>query len=415
MCGKPLKRFSRRRRCHTQLKQGVNENGFNLRPRRYEFCEFKTSLLRIPLAFALLVAGFLWSPAHSAPDASGDARSRFLQLCDRAITEIPAGNRKDPFFVDSYAVRALCVAYDMTGKKEYLNDCREWSGRMVAFQGNMVPAGAYYMNYGRKPGEEKGSWYVADSSSIAMGVLATAVRCKGIEKQRFLNSAKSFASQVMANYVGPAGGIRNGFWPKFDGEWWCSSGIFGSLSFLLYNETGDERYLKSGLGVVDWLNRFDLAQAEPYPLSEMGPTLPMYVLEAYSAGLPHLKPGSDTSKLALTRISSALDWTAGQQCKPPGDRQWAAEVKWGMKFGGLPFHQYVYSRVLPEGARLSAVADHEMDQLASVVFTGKVKFTQLPVFMMMSYAERLAPGAIYKSSKGVSTETQRGRPQPKPD
>jgi hypothetical protein len=339
--------------------------------------------------------------ARAGETAPADFRPRFLQLCDLAATEINVENRKEPFFVDSYAVRALCVAYDMTGKKEYLDACRTWSEHMLTAQAKMIPGGAYYMNYNRKPGEDKGGWYVADSSSIAMGVLATAVRCRGAEKQRFLDSAKAFAALVLDNYIGPGGGIRNGLWPEFDGEWWCSSGIFGSLAFLLYDETGEERYLKAALGTVNWLNALELAKAEPYPVSEMGPTLPMYVLEAYSAGLPHLKKGSDLRKAALARVSSTLDWVAEQQQKPPRERQWPANVKWGMKFGGLPFHQYVASRVLPDGSKLSAEADREMAALGSVVFTDKVAFTQLPVFMMMSYAERLSPGVIYKSSSGT--------------
>jgi hypothetical protein len=37
-----------------------------------------------------------------------------------------------------------------------------------------------------------------------------------------------------------------------------------------------------------------------------------------------------------------------------------------------------------------------MRQLASVVFDGAPKVTQLSMFMLMSYAERLKPGAIYR-------------------
>jgi hypothetical protein len=363
-----------------------------------------TSPLFARLTIALWLAALFSSPAHGAQSAGSDFRPRFLQLCDLASAEIQAGTRKDPSFIDSYAVRALCVAYDMTGRKAYLDACRAWSDRMLASQAKMIPPGAYYMNYGRKPGEEKGGWYAADSSSIAMGVLATAVRCPGTEKQRYLDSAKQFAALVMDNYIGPGGGIRNGLWPKFDGEWWCSSGIFGSLAFLLYAETGEERYLKVALGTMEWLNHLELAKVEPYPLSEMGPTMPMYVLEAYSAGMPYLKPGSDIRKTALAKISTALDWVAEQQQKPPRERQWPADVKWGMKFGGLPFHQYVQSRVLPDGPKLTAAADREMAQLESLVFSNKVALTQLPAFMMMSYAERLSPGAIYKSSNGKRAE-----------
>jgi hypothetical protein len=357
--------------------------------------------LSFRFAFALSILTLGLPTVRGAESVPTDFRPRFLQLCDLAATEINVPGRKEPFFVDSYAVRALCVAYDMTGKKEYLDACRKWSEHMLTEQAKMIPRWAYYMNYNRKPAEDKGGWYVADSSSIAMGVLATAVRCSGAEKQRFLDSARQFAALVMDNYIGPGGGIRNGLWPKFDGEWWCSSGIFGSLAFLLYDETGEERYLKTALGTVGWLNRLELAKAEPYPVSEMGPTMPMYVLEAYSAGLRHLQARNELRKAALARIDSTLEWVTAQQQRPPLQRQWPANVRWGMKFGGLPFHEYVASRVLPDGPKLIADGDREMAALGSVVFTNKIAFTQLPVFMMMSYAERLSPGDIYKSSRPV--------------
>jgi hypothetical protein len=75
-----------------------------------------------------------------------------------------------------------------------------------------------------------------------------------------------------------------------------------------------------------------------------------------------------------------------------------------MKFGGLPFHQYVYSRALPDGQKLSAAADREMESLADIVFTKQPALTQLPMFMMMSYAERLSPGTIYRTSHRKSAK-----------
>ena len=262
------------------------------------------------------------------------------------------------------------------------------------------------MNYNRKPGEDTGSWYVADSSSIAMGLLATAVRCDGAQRQRYLDSVKSFAQLVMDSYVGKAGGIRNGFWPQYDGEWWCSSGIFGSLAFLLYDETGDKQYLKTALGTLRWLNALDLTADQPYPLREMGPTMPMYVLEAYSAGLPHLKPGSPMHTDALAKISWALDWMARNQGNPEAEKRWSLE-KWGMKFGGLPFHMYVYSRCLPNGREISEAADRQMRHLAAVLPGKKPELSQLAAFMMMSYAERLSPGTLYRTSRIAAGPTQR--------
>jgi len=114
----------------------------------------------------------------------------FLRLADVAAQALrlePSPDRapikKNPFrdypqfFVDSYAVRALAVAYDLTGRERYFTACRAWSDRMLRHQSGMTPQGAYYMNYHRKPGESTGQWFVADCGSIAMGVLATALRC----------------------------------------------------------------------------------------------------------------------------------------------------------------------------------------------------------------------------------------------
>jgi uncharacterized protein YyaL (SSP411 family) len=153
-----------------------------------------------------------------------DFRTRFLMFCDMAAAELnkeitrfadrdnadPATHHM-PFFEDAHAVRALAVAYDVTGDRKYLDACRKWSDRMIAYQDKMIPSGAYYMNHSRAPGQDHGQWNVADSGSIALGVLATAIRCDDpVEKAKYLRSVKAFAKLVMDNYVGPDGGISNG-------------------------------------------------------------------------------------------------------------------------------------------------------------------------------------------------------------
>ncbi|MGB9772470.1 MAG: hypothetical protein ACPL4I_00395 [Bacteroidota bacterium] len=338
--------------------------------------------------------------------ADSEFYAQFLRLCDLEVANLKNEESKDPFFIDSYGVRALCAAYDMTGNKKYLDAARSWSERMVRFQEKMIPAGAYYMNYGRKPGEAKGDWYVADCSSIAMGVLATAVRCNGAEQKRFLNSVRRFASLVMENYIRPSGGVTDGLWPEFDGEWWCSSALFGSLAFLLYKNTGEERYLNVALGVVDWLNKLDLSNVQqPLPLSRQGPAMPMYVLEAYSAGWQYMSKDSARKEAASAQILWCLNWTVDQQQKPVSQREWQLTAShaqhtgwWGAKYGGLPFHQYIFSRYFAR-QDLMVAADREMQQLAKIAFANENSFTQLESFMMMSYAERLNPGAIYRAIK----------------
>ncbi len=368
-------------------------------------------------AAAVIVFAFgASSPASEPQAAASKARIDFLKLCDLASTEVNKETRRVhkrerrvPFYHDSYAVRALAVAYDMTGKKAYLAGCKRWSDRMLAFQAKMTPEGAYYMNYGRKPGQNKGGWYVADSSSIAMGVLATAIRCPdSADRDRYLASVESFAKLVIDNYVGKSGGITDGLWDKYDGEWWCSSGLFGSLAFLLYEETGNERYLKVALGAVDWLNRLDFRQVKHISFKEAAPAVVMYILEGYSARMPHLKPGTSRYQAACVQIDKTLEWMSDNQAGRGAAHQWDYNSQWGSKLGGLPFHMFVFARHIPKYSNIAGAADQELRHITSVLSEDrKPILSQLAVFAMMSYAEKLSPDALYRSTKRTKSVTER--------
>jgi hypothetical protein len=355
--------------------------------------------MKLTPAIVCVIAAFHLLPVRAGQATNAEIRAQFFHLCDDAAAKVRDENSKGPFFVDSYAVRALCVAYDMTGNTNYLDACRDWSGRMVKYQEQMIPPGAYYMHYNRKPGETTNDWYAADSSSIGMAVLATSVRCQGAEQKRFLNSAKNFAALVIKNYVKPSGGVSDGLWHQSGDEWWCSSGIFGSFLFNLYANTGDKHYLNTALGVTGWLNHLDLTKDQPFPLSQQGPAMVFYVMENYSAGWPYVEKDKAMNKAALDKVNWCLNWIAEQQAKSTAEREWLPTKSWGMKFGGLPFHEYIFSNYLPADGKLSLAADAEMQRLAAIVLAGKPEFTQLSAFMMMSYAERLNAGAMYRSSR----------------
>lgn len=338
-------------------------------------------------------------PADSGQPRGTAMRRQFFKLCALAVAKITNEKLRGPFFVDSYAVRALCVAYDMTGNRTYLKACRMWSRRMVDYQHRMTPKGAYYMNYNRKPGSVTGDWYVADSSSIAMALVATSVRCHGSARRRLLDSTEQFANLVMKRYVRPSGGVSDGLWPQSNRAWWCSSALFGSLSFVLYANTHDQRYLNAGLRAVNWLNHRNLSKVRPFPLSQQGPAMIMYVMESYSSGWPYIEKDRALARPALVKVKRYLHWIVRQQQIPLSQRSWPVNKGWGMKFGGLPFHEFVFSRYLPADQYLAASGDRALGQLAAIVFAGRPKFTQLSAFLMMSYAQRLDPGGIYRSGK----------------
>jgi len=76
-------------------------------------------------------------------------KAEFFQYCDAArrdvLEQAKAFERKGrAFYWDSYAVRGLAVACEMTGKQEYLDACKLWSDHMIEFQEGMTPQGAYY-------------------------------------------------------------------------------------------------------------------------------------------------------------------------------------------------------------------------------------------------------------------------------
>ena len=350
---------------------------------------------------ALPVCLAVASEAERSP-AGGQARFRepFLRLCD-VLCPVLDTSRPLPFYQDSYAVRGLTMAYDMTGKAKYLDVCRRWSARMADHQAKMIPQGAYDMNYGRKPGEERGDWFVADCSSIALAIQATAVRCTDkAEKARHQHSVRDFARLVIDNYVGPSGGITDGLWSSFNGEWWCSTGIFGSLCFVLYDQTADPEYLKVGRGAIDWLNRQRFENSSHISFKEAAPTVLMYVFEAYSAGMPRLKADPPRWRASLVEVRRALDWMAANQAGRARSA-WNYNSQWGCKLGGLPFHQYVWLRYLPDGPQITAAADQELDHLTRLLSVDPQKQFQLAVFSLMSYAERLCPGGLYRTSGEV--------------
>ena len=253
--------------------------------------------------------------------------ARFLKFCDLATAELnkeltPFTSRTNadpvthhmPFFEDAHAVRALAVAYDMTGKRAYLDACRRWSDRIIEYQSRMIPKGAYYMNHGRAPGQDKGQWNLADSGSVAAGVLATATRCtEPADKARYLGSVKAFAELVMDNYVGPEGGISNGLWPEYAGQWWCSSATFGTTAFVLYEETGEEKYLRVAKGAMSWLLGQDFRELKPITFQQRPSGTIFYCFELYLAGWRHLPPDSPEYRTAVRQVDLALEWMAKNQ------------------------------------------------------------------------------------------------------
>ena len=342
----------------------------------------------------------------------------FLRMCDLAASELekpftPFVDRKSvdatshhmPFFEDAHAVRALCVAYDRTGERKYLSACQRWSDQIVAYQERMIPAGAYYMNHSRAPGQDRGQWNVADSGSIAMGVLATAVRCANRDRRRYetyLRSVKAFANLVMDNYIGPEGGISNGLWPAYAGEWWCSTATAGSLFLLLHDETGDERYLRAGRAALEWMVRQDFRQAKPITFQQRPSGIIFYCFELYAIGLRRLAPDGPSYQLAQAQLAEAVAWMKEHPIKQASGDWETFDIHTDM--AGLPYLKLVLARELPQYQQLSTAADEDLARISGWLFSrgdppvSRLIPWEVMSWGMLSFAERWSPRLLLRTS-----------------
>ena len=61
----------------------------------------------------------------------------------------------------------------------------------------------------------------------------------------------------------------------------------------------------------------------------------------------------------------------------------------------------VYARQMPEFRELRPAAEEELAHVSGLLFaSGDPPLSQLAAFALMSYAEEVRPGAIYRASKG---------------
>lgn len=369
----------------------------------------------------------------------------FFKLCDTAVEifKIPyyepvhlasrdGGQNKDlqtiAHFRQAHQVCALAVAHDMTGKEAYLDTMRTWADAMLTAQDKMIPRHAYYMGYGRPLFSPTGScWCVCDASEIATGVLATAVRCRHpLEKRRYLRSVENYANLILENYVGINGGITNGIWPPFDGEWWACSAATGTLFFHLYDETGKGCYLDAALNVAHWFTRLDeiLRTADKtfvkyntpgsdnfYPASpKASGSGILHQLRFYNAGAAHLLGQGLPFEDGVRR---ELDYFAGwcrENLLGRGHSAEFAEVGYdtrridgvivnGTKLGAIPCQLYglIRQKAIPED--MLAVADGEMQRMLTEINSHEeMLLTSFVTFATLSMAEKLQPGALMRTS-----------------
>jgi hypothetical protein len=209
----------------------------------------------------------------------------------------------------------------------------------------------------------------------------------------------------MADRIGKNGGIIEKLWGGFADEWWCSTATFGVPALQLYEETGQEKYGKVGLGSLRWMIGRDFRDAKVIGFRQRPSGVIFYDFELYVAGLKYLPAGSQERKAAMVQISEALKWMAANQIGRGGKPAFSYRDDGHTDMAALPFLMYAFAHQLPEHRDLVAEADRELRYIAALLFDkGDPAVTHLKVWElmswgMMSYAEKLRPGSLFRTSK----------------
>jgi hypothetical protein len=276
----------------------------------------------------------------------------FISLADKATVELakPSSPYIDvsdlstethhaPFFEDAYAVSALTTAYTRTHNPKYLNMSKAWVEKIISYQQQMKPAGAYFPNYSftRQPGQTEGDWYVADSSTVAQAVVRVAALARPQDRARYIASAEAFFNLVEDNYTNPDGGVSDGIWGNFTDSWWSSTANFGAFSIVMYEHTGQQKYLDRGLKAFDYLSTQGIENFAYPSFEQEAPAIVFYVGEFYVRALPHVR-GTPRESVTIQQLQFFMNWLASNQ----KSRNSGSSVDyWHMTYmAGMPYIMY---------------------------------------------------------------------------
>ena len=277
----------------------------------------------------------------------------------------PAYKDLNTSYKDSYAVRAWPVACDLTGDVKYLHPPMVGPGATAVADD---ARGRLLMNPGRNPGETKGDWFVADGSSTALGVLATAVRVPELaENQHYLDSVRSSPGWSSTTTSVPTAASATGSVPvrrrvvvlhrnlrvggalpvQRDGARVLSrrrsaGGRLAEPAGFAQGAAGDLQVRCAGRDPVLFRGVFD------------GPALP-------GGGQARPLYGGNAE------IPRGPGWMARNQEGRGGKPAWGYESWRGAKFGGLPFHMYVYARNVPGNDEVADAADQELRYITQLL------------------------------------------------
>jgi hypothetical protein len=175
------------------------------------------------------------------------------------------------------------------------------------------------------------------------------------------------------------------------------------MLFRLYDETGNERYLKAAMGAMTWLLRQDFRELKPITFDQRPSGTVYYCFELYASGLKHLAPESKEYQSLLRQLDAAFAWMARNQktrgaAVPP-------YLEKNVDMAGLPSLMYSFAHQLPQYRNQIAPADSELLYVGDLLLArgepnvSRLMTWEVMTWGMLSYAERLAPGGMARTSR----------------
>ena len=308
-------------------------------------------------------------------------------------------------FIESYAVRAMLVAFDNYTNDRYdLNYAIRWADRMLSLQGKTLNPGAYSMGYDETGYERPYGWYPADCCCVGLAVLAVATNSQivGADRDRYINSVKMFVDYAIEEWRNPNGSLPSG-WRHGElnhiPEFWIGTSLFSALTWHLYDVTSLEKYKTVAMEACDWLLDFDYKNAEVTPGTSFEDGITTFVLylgEGLIVNAEHLQDNDNYYPKIKSKLRSLVDLVLDNQ-RPDGGMD--CRVKWWrQKIPAMSLILNWYYRNMEDDDRIQEAAQKILQYTFSDVAELEIQtgiHTQTQTFTFLALAGKCVPGAIF--------------------
>ncbi len=319
------------------------------------------------------------------------------------------GNYAIQHYIESYAVRAILIAYDHYTNDNYdLNYAVRWTDRMLSLQGKTLHPGAYAMGYDDTGYERPLGWYPADCCCIGLAVLAVATNPQivGAQRDRYINSVKMFVDYIIDNWRNPNGSLPSG-WRNGElnpiREFWIGTSLFSALAWHLYDVTKIEKYKTVAMEACDWLLAFDYTKADVTvgtSFKDGITTFVMYLGEGLIVNAEHLRDQEAYYPRIQKKLRSLVDIVLENQRKDGG---MDCRVSWWrQKLPALSVVLNWYYHNMERDPRIEQAANKILNYTFSdtaelEILTGL--HTQTTTFAFLALAGKCIPGAVFPKPK----------------